>query len=960
LANSLGIVCVAAAGNDHVDTPMYPASYDHVISVAATDSNNQLAYFSNYGNTIDIAAPGVDIISCIADNNNAYGLKSGTSMACPYVSSVCALMLCQNPALSPDEVLSCIQNSATDISTLNPAYIGQMGAGLIDVAGIFECLLVPPIADFLFYDAVYCPNQPIQFTSQSAGYQITNWQWTFEGGTPATSTLQNPTVSFTTLGSHTVTLTVTNVYGSNTNTQTVMVGSASAILSGGDGSLLTPGTNVSLIINYNGLLPYNCVYTDGTNNYTLSNINQTPYTFVITATTDATYTLVNVNSNCPVSISGQAIIDVFQAGNNSDLCECVLNRSIINKGFEQPIVPPGGLAFFEAANGPNPTVPGWQCTDALFYSGITYPIEFWAYGFNGVFAIEGNQFVEINAVNFNRLYQNVCLINGEQISWHYYHRGRAGVDVMQFRLYDTNNNLVQVLDTASTGLAWQAYDGSAIFTGTTGLYQLSFEAISTATGSPAIGNFVDDVQISLSPIISFTNNISSDIEIIGGNLPILIINGVVPTPGITVFISVIEGTATNSIDYTLPTSVFIPAGTYDGTANTAITIPILVIDDNLIEANETIIIEVSDIQPEQFQLSEVCWESNILYTIIDDDIAPNPCIINATITGNSTICIGQTTALTASGGISYQWSTGSNVATIVADIAGDYTVTVSDAGGCTDTATFNVWIAPQPVVLPLQIDTSICPNATLIMPISNLTPISDYSYAWFPIIGLSCTDCPNPILTTNQSATYTLTITNSYGCSNTQTFTVNVNNNNVSTNSLTQTSCNPADVGTVTNTFVAANGCDSTVTVITTLLPSSTNSLTQTSCNPADVGTVTNTFVAANGCDSTVTVITTLLPSSTNSLTQTSCNPADVGTVTNTFVAANGCDSTVTVITTLLPSSTNTLTQTSCNPADVGTVTNTFVAANGCDSTVTVITTLLPSSTNSLTQTSCNPPMLAR
>jgi gliding motility-associated-like protein len=115
----------------------------------------------------------------------------------------------------------------------------------------------------------------------------------------------------------------------------------------------------------------------------------------------------------------------------------------------------------------------------------------------------------------------------------------------------------------------------------------------------------------------------------------------------------------------------------------------------------------------------------------------------------------------------------------------------------------------------------------------------------------------NGVFTNLTAGEHSVTVNNDLGCSATLTFTIN--NNGAITDTLTQTSCNPADVGTVTNTFVAMNGCDSTITVITTLLLSITDTLTQTSCNPADVGTVTNTFVAMNGCDSTVTVITTLI-----------------------------------------------------------------------------------------------------
>ncbi|NJD51399.1 MAG: hypothetical protein FIB07_00855 [Candidatus Methanoperedens sp.] len=122
-ADNAGILFVASAGNyaaNTDDSPVYPAGFDvaNIISVAATDHNDSIADFSNYGNmTVDIGAPGVGILSPVP--GNGYDSYSGTSMAAPYVSGAAALLKAFNPTLTHYQIKNILMNSVDTLPSLN-------------------------------------------------------------------------------------------------------------------------------------------------------------------------------------------------------------------------------------------------------------------------------------------------------------------------------------------------------------------------------------------------------------------------------------------------------------------------------------------------------------------------------------------------------------------------------------------------------------------------------------------------------------------------------------------------------------------------------------------------------------------------------------------------------------------------------------------------------------------------
>jgi len=127
-----GAMVVAAAGNDNVSTRNYPSSYPYVFSVAASNFNDVKAGFSNFGETVDISAPGVGILSTTF--NNAYENMSGTSMASPVTAGVVALLRSHYPWMTPAQVEAQLKATSDNIYNIagNSRYRDQLGAGRIN------------------------------------------------------------------------------------------------------------------------------------------------------------------------------------------------------------------------------------------------------------------------------------------------------------------------------------------------------------------------------------------------------------------------------------------------------------------------------------------------------------------------------------------------------------------------------------------------------------------------------------------------------------------------------------------------------------------------------------------------------------------------------------------------------------------------------------------------------------
>ena len=339
-----------------------------------------------------------------------------------------------------------------------------------------------------------------------------------------------------------------------------------------------------------------------------------------------------------------------------------VQRSFINLSFEQPnLVTPGCRVYIAASQ-----VPGWNtthpnavaqnvggCIEPAGFAQTAPILELWRTprdnGSGGpVNARSGTQIAELNADVASRIYQNVCLINGERVAWRFSHRGRGsattpdlaelkvGASAAVVRVGTTNSGVFSPV-VVSQGTAnppvnaagnptWVDYAGAFTYAGATGSTNIGFEAI----GGTTSGNLLDDIQIAVAPFAEFSQPSSSSPEGTGGNLPRLRINGTVAS-AFSITVQVTGGTATLGTDYHTPGdsttfTVAVPAGAYDGGAASEIALPVIIVNDAVGEPNETIVFGIvapSPVNP-PFLLasSNTCGgavQTVWTYTIVDDD-----------------------------------------------------------------------------------------------------------------------------------------------------------------------------------------------------------------------------------------------------------------------------------------------------------------------------------------------------
>ncbi|MEO9970849.1 MAG: hypothetical protein ABJG15_13700, partial [Hyphomonadaceae bacterium] len=423
-------------------------------------------------------------------------------------------------------------------------------------------------------------------------------------------------------------------------------------------------------------------------------------------------------------------------------------REIVNPSFEDgPTLPPSFIITDEA------NVSGWRSSNG--------DIEIWNEGFQNRSAQDGQYLAELNPSAPVALFQEVCLLNGETLSWDFYHSARSpapAVQEIEYQVADTSGTVLQVLTSNTvnpignaadqTDNPWVNVVGNEVYTGPTGVHRLQFVSLNAGSN----GNFLDDINIQLVPLVSVSPQNTSAFEgAASPTLPAIVITGELLSDTTVNFST--SGTATLGADYTLSANtVTIPAGTY---ANDSFQFPVTVNTDAVLDDGETIIFTVNSVvaatpgtEPSLTSTVGACDNATLpqaTHTILDtppvidavnDDFAsaPIPAAGGTTpsvfqlddFNGSTPTSATVDVTLTNNGGVAGATIAADGTITVPANTpAGPYTLTyqICEAGGTTncDTATVMIVVAAPPAAPEIEITKSVSPISSSIQPGDDIT-----------------------------------------------------------------------------------------------------------------------------------------------------------------------------------------------------------------------------------------------
>jgi PKD repeat protein len=625
------------------------------------------------------------------------------------------------------------------------AYMGGAGDGF-KADSIINCPTVPPVANFSASTTPICAGSSVTFTDLSTNVP-SSWSWTFAGGTPGTSSVQNPTITYNTPGTYNVTLTATNAHGTNTLTMTGYI-TVNAIPAANAGPNVSICNGSSTTLNASGGTSYSWLPISGLSSATVANPVASPAsttTYTVTATsggcssTDAV--LVTVNS-----------VPTANAGTDATICNGASTVLTATGGTSYSWSPTTGLSSTTTAS-----------TTASPSITTTYTVTVTASGCSATDAV----MVTVNPTPTANAGTDVTICNG------------------------TSTTLSA---SGGTSYSWTPAAGLSSTTINNPVASPSSTTSYTVTVTSGSCSSTDAVLVTVTPLPSA--NAGSDVSVCSGASTTLSASGGT---------SYSWSPATGLSSTTISNPVASPAGTTTYTvtvtnAGCSATDAVVVTVNSSLTANAGSDVSICSGSSASLNASGGASYSWSPSTGLSSSTVANPvagpsvtttytvtvtsgscsatdavvvtvnALPTATISasGPTTFCPGDSVILTASTGASYLWSTTATSSAITVSSSGNYYVTVTDLNGCSATsAVVSVTVHPSfTATINPGGPTTFCQGGSV-----SLTASSGSDYLW-------SNGDTTQITTAAVSGTYSVTVSDIYGCAaSAASITVTVNPN---------------------------------------------------------------------------------------------------------------------------------------------------------------------------------------
>ncbi|MDF3028944.1 MAG: hypothetical protein K0S23_3251 [Fluviicola sp.] len=715
----------------------------------------------------------------------------------------------------------------------------------INVTGVIST--TPPTPSFTTTVTSVCAGQSITYTNTSTG-SPTSYSWSFPGGTPATSTAANPTVTYSTAGTYNVALTATNGGGSNTATMTNYVTvnaipAAPAITAGGSTTICSGG---SVTLTSSAGTSY--LWSNGATTQSITATTAGGYTVQVTsaagcqsAASTATTVTVNPTPAAPTISAGGTT--TFCSGGSVTLTSTAGTNYLWSTGATTQSITvstagtytckvvsaagcqsPNSNAITVTVN-PTPAAPAITAGGATtFCSGSSVTLT----------SSAGNTYLWSNGATT----QSITVTT-------------AGAYTVQV----TNASGCQSAASAATTVTVNPTPAAPTLTagGTTTFCSGSSVTLTSSAGSSYLwSNGATTQSITATTAGSYTVQVTnaSGCQSAASAATTVTVN---PTPaaptitagGTTTFCSGGSVTLTSSVGSSYLWSN--GATTQSITATTA--------------GSYTV----------QVTNASGCQSAASAATTVT--VNPTPAAPTLTAGGTTTFCSGGSVALTSSAGSSYLWSNGATTQSITATTAGSYTVQVTNASGCQSAASAATLVTVNPTPSAPTITaggpTTFCSGGSV-----TLTSTAGTSYLW-------SNGATTQSITPTTAGTYTVQVTNASGCQSTASATTIVTVN--------PTPSAPAITAGGPTTFCSGGSVTLTSTAGTSYLWS--NGATTQSIIPTTAGTYTVQVTNASGCQSAISSGTSITVNPTPAISLgTVVNPGACGATTGS-VTVNGTGS---------------------------------------------------------------------